>query len=166
MSRLLYKIKIDWKQNVDLSSSHAMLLYQRANTAAGMAILEDVSDRFRNEGAPPQRWEPLKPATIRSRRQGKNRAGNAGLSTARILQDTGTLAKSMQVGERGNVFNANAKSVTVGTRIIYAAVHQFGYRNIPKRQFIYSPADIPTLREDIEGIYMSILRAYIQGSTP
>ncbi len=165
MSKLLYKIKIDWNQNVDLSSAHAMWLYQRANTAAGLAIVEDVNRRFQNEGAPPQKWKPLKPATIRNRIQGNKKSN---LPTARILQDKSNLAKSIQMGQLGNVFKANAKSVTVGTRIIYAAVHQFGYKkkNIPQRQFIYSPNDIPALQEDVNDIYMSILKAYIQGNNP
>lgn len=163
MSKLLYKININWNQNVDLSSARAMWLYQRANTAAGMAIVEDVNRRFQNEGAPPQRWKPLKPATLQNRRQGNKRSN---LPTARILQDTGTLSMSMQLGQPGNVFTANSQKVTVGTRIVYAAVHQFGYKTIPQRQFIYSPDDIPSLREDVNDLYTRILSAYIQGNNP
>ncbi len=163
-SPLQYSIKVVWDQNIDLSTPRAAKLLQRANKAAGMAILEDASRRFQNEGSPPEKWKPLSPITIQRRRQGKNNAGNANLPVARILQDTGTLAKSMLEGSKDNHFDANSTRVIVGTKVKYAAPHQFGYRHIPQRQFFYSPEDLPPLRKDIQEIYETICREFINGS--
>ena len=163
LSELKYSVKINWKNNVDLSSLRAARLFQRANAAAGMAIVQDVSDRFRNEGAPPAKWAPLQPATIRARTQGKKKKSNAHLPVAKILQDSGDLAKSIQKGDKNNVTEVDSLHVLVGTRLKYGAVHQFGYsdRNIPQRQYIYPPDEIPELKKDIDEIYNTILKDYI-----
>ncbi len=160
-----YHIKIQWDQTVDLSTARALYLFQRANAAAGLAILEDVSHRFSTEGAPPTRWKALNATTIRRRTEGTSRPGNRHLPGTRILQDSGTLARSMQDGRPGNVFNANPKRVLVGTNIIYAAVHQFGYsaRNIPQRKFIYSPKEVPSLKREIDDVYYTMLKGYVIG---
>lgn len=160
-----YKIKIEWNQSIDLSQARALYLFQRANTAAGLAVLEDVSHRFSTEGAPPKRWTALKAATIRRRTEGTKRTGNRHLPGTRILQDSGTLARSLQDGQRGNVFKSSPKSVLVGTNIVYAGVHQFGYstRNIPQRKFIYGPKEVPSLNRELNDIYYTMLKSYVIG---
>jgi len=57
-----------------------------------------------------------------------------------ILQDTGKLKRSIAV------LSINDKEVTVGTRLEYAPIHQFGGRNeegryVPKREFLFWSPD-------------------------
>lgn len=59
-------------------------------------------------------WKPLKPATLRARRQG--RGGGA----PQILRDTGVLQNSISSRRTGPLV------VEIGTTTPYAAIHQFG----------------------------------------
>jgi phage virion morphogenesis protein len=78
----------------------------------GQTLVTQADLGFRAEkdpwGTP---WKKLKAATLRARR-GRRKG-------AKILRDTGRLAGSIN-------YRATADSVTVGTNVIYAAIHQFG----------------------------------------
>jgi phage virion morphogenesis protein len=76
--------------------------------AAG--IMHDaVEENFEEEGRP--KWKSLAASTLRQRaKEG---------STGKILQRRGNLARSI-------TRHADAESATVGTNLVYAAIHQLG----------------------------------------
>lgn len=88
---------------------------------AGIYVLRQSDLSFAKERQPNgAKWTQLKESTKKKRRKGKKSHGE------RILQDTGTLRNSVSVGQQGNVFRSDSKSVEVGTNVPYANVHQFG----------------------------------------
>lgn len=82
----------------------------------------DVIGHFSATEGPDGKWDPLKPATILSRKHGGTKP----------LQDTGLLRQS----NRYRVLKAEAH---VYNDAKYAGVHNYGYakKNIPKRQFMW-----------------------------
>ena len=88
-------------------------------------MYKSVADNFRSEGRP-KAWAPLKPSTLAGRRQGPK----ASLGAGRILQDTGRLRMSVEHGPptRGAVSYYSSMAVEFGTRLAYAAAHQFGLK--------------------------------------
>lgn len=121
-----------------------------ANRLVGLIILRDIGKRFDNQGAPPAKWVDLKEETIKRRRKGKKTGRGV-----RILIDDGTLKRSFMPGDKNNLYATDANNVVVGTKLIYAAPHQFGFKklNIPARPMVYSPADLPELQKQIIAIY-------------
>jgi phage gpG-like protein len=83
-------------------------------TEAKVIMFSDIQRHFQNEESPDGKWEPI-----------KYRKGE-------ILQDTGRLRASIAA------ISSN-KGAEVGTNMIYAPTHQFGYgkKNIPQRIFIW-----------------------------
>jgi phage virion morphogenesis protein len=79
------------------------------------AVQTMVADAFREQGRPGEPWVELSEKTLARRRKGK-KASNSD----RILQDTGRLKQSVQVGKAG------PHSYEVGSNELYARVHQFG----------------------------------------
>ena len=68
------------------------------------------------------KWAPLAPSTIRE----KQRLGYGAMP---IMWRTGALAESLtDKGAAGNVFQAGADYVVVGSTLFYAKYHQFGSR--------------------------------------
>ena len=116
------------------------------NPAPAMRTIANILDRsvkasFRAEGRP-EKWRPLSPRTANAIRQGYRtrtrqlKGGGTMMSSsvkrrgyAHILRDTGRLIQSIQT--RSGMFSAE-----VGTKLDYAAQHQYGTRRIPKRTFI------------------------------
>jgi phage virion morphogenesis protein len=80
----------------------------------GASMLVSIRRTFRGEGSPAGSWAPLAPSTIRS--YGKAAIGH------KLLVRKGTLLNSIGV-------QAQESSVTIGTNLKYAAVHQFGSRD-------------------------------------
>ena len=144
---------------VDDAQVKAMLgaLAQRAGNLApvmreiGQTLKNDALANFKDQHAPDGTpWQPLSMATKLARahrlsggkgirtKKGAIRAGAQRIiSSARILLDTGVLHNSITVQE------VTPSSVTVGSRIAYAAIHQFGGKagrgrkvTIPARPFI------------------------------
>lgn len=75
-----------------------------------------IARNFISQGRP-ARWVPLKQSTIAARR--KRGAG------AKILRDTGRLMQSLGPFQ---VIREAGRAFEFGTRVAYAAVHQFGFR--------------------------------------
>lgn len=113
----------------------------------GAHLRSEAVDNFKEQRSPDgQAWRPLSAASILSRARqcapksfAKRRAQTIArfASGAQALLNTGALRNSIQVQE------VTATSVTVGTRLAYAAIHQFGGmagRNrkvrIPARPFV------------------------------
>jgi len=79
--------------------------------------------QFQRGGDPT--WQPLTPSTIKRRRRGP------GAGSPKVLRDTGLLMRSWGGGP-GKIKEAKPHELTVGTRVSYAAAHQFG-RGVPIR---------------------------------
>lgn len=80
-----------------------------------------IDDNFRGEGKlSVGGWGPLKAATIARRRKG----------SSQILQDTGRLKGSFDTLDIGDTY------VVVGSRLRYAATHNFGRGSIPARRML------------------------------
>lgn len=101
---------------------------------AGAILRNDALDNFKAQRAPDGTpWAPLKRATLAARRKGKG-AGNA-----QILRDTGVLMNSIGSSGGYGIHQLTPTSVTIGTRVPYAAIHQnggtinFGARSIRVR---------------------------------
>ena len=89
-------------------------------TALGMMLMRSVDKQFRAQGSRfGEGWTPLKPKT-------KYRRRKSGLG-AQILLDRGTLQKSVtQQGAPGNIYKLEPLSLTLGSNLRYANIHQFG----------------------------------------
>lgn len=101
---------------------------------SGVYMEGAVGKRFRS--AP---WKPLSPNTIKRhpRREG-----------GKPLNDTGRLKRSVtsQV-----VKKVSARKLEYGTNLVYAGVHNFGYKQIPKREFLFfSPQDERAIKRIFE----------------
>ena len=122
-------------------------------------IIKSTADNFR-AGGRPDKWEPLKPATLLARtRKGKStiRVKSSGgrrspvvLATDQpILQATGTLRNSIiSAAAEGHVEKIDRNSLEIGTNLDYARAHNFGVskNNLPARPYIFFQ------KEDIENI--------------
>lgn len=81
---------------------------------AGQTLVTLADLAFRNQQDPWGRaWQRLAASTLKRRRKGPGRGAG------QILRDTGRLQNSIS-------YRADAHSVTVGTNVVYAAIHQFG----------------------------------------
>ena len=107
------EIKIDDKEIQQLLKkliAKAENLRPLMKNIAGI-MMDSVEENFEKEGRP-EKWEALKPSTIKQRTK-------KGYYPGKILQMRGELAASIT-----STYNDN--SSTVGTNKVYAAIHQFG----------------------------------------
>lgn len=90
-----------------------------------LAMMKDVSEHFTNEKGESGHWRPLSEITLKRRKKGgKSKYGD------RILRDSGTLWRSIGA-------DAGKDFMEVGSTIPYAAVHNYGYKKIPQRDFLW-----------------------------
>jgi len=89
-----------------------------------------VMEAFREEGKP-DKWEPLKPATITRRRVGKRNIPRR----VRILQDTGQLRNSATSPAGAGYVDIQPRHMTVGSRLRYAGFHHTGTKFMAQRRF-------------------------------
>ena len=83
-----------------------------------------IKECFDKEQSPDgQKWQPLSPARVKQRMK-KHKTGSM-----KILQDTGELRRSVR-------YEATNQRVAIGSKLVYAATHQFGRGNIPARPFL------------------------------
>ncbi|MGA9768277.1 MAG: phage virion morphogenesis protein [Blastocatellia bacterium] len=83
--------------------------------AAGTYMLGSIEKNFQQQGRP-KKWDPLSPRTIAGRRKGRRKKGGP-----KILIDTARLKNSMSVKL------VAGPGVAVGTNVVYAPRHHFGY---------------------------------------
>ncbi len=118
-------------------------------------ILQDaVEQNFEEQGRP--KWESLGAATLKLK-------AKRGKTTPKILQDTGRLAASITA-------RYDADSATVGTNVLYAAIHQFGGQagrghkvTIPARPYLPITPD-GHLANGLDDEITSILRGAIENA--
>lgn len=89
-------------------------------------MADEVEENFEQQGRP--QWLGLSPATLKNRARGKKGGGSA-----KILQDSGQLASSIQSRSDGD-------TAAVGTNKVYAAMMHFGGK---KSEFPHLWGDIP-----------------------
>jgi phage gpG-like protein len=85
---------------------------------------KECMKHFEEERGPEGKWEPLKPVTLARRRKGPHGG------SAKILQDTGRLRASI-------LFRGFKNKALVFTNMIYGAVHQMGFKQIPARPYLW-----------------------------
>ncbi|MCX6062221.1 MAG: phage virion morphogenesis protein [Campylobacterales bacterium] len=106
----------------------------------GNMILNDIDETFEAEGKP--KWIQLSRTTLRLgyTNMGKSKSKGTHLKNGKtsrgfekyiadrmILQKSRHLRNSItRIGSDGNIFKVSNDSVTVGTNLKYAAIHQFG----------------------------------------
>lgn len=106
-------------------------------------MYRDVMDHFDKEMGPQSKWKQLSPITIENRRKGKGRGSD------KILQDTGLLRASIKP-------NNTKDSASVGTNLNYAEKHQYGYKNIPQRKFLWlSKAVLDLITKKVGKFYIA-----------
>lgn len=105
-----------------------------AHRAAGSQYLGFIRKRFRSASAGDGTWTRLAPSTVRQK----------GGPTP-ILRDTGRLYASLLPGDPDCVFQPFPGGIRIGSRVPYAAYHQSGTADIPRRT-IFVPADADTLK--------------------
>lgn len=107
---------------------------------AGNEALQIIAEKFRAEGPG---WAPLAKSTIQRRR-------NKG--APKILQDTGKLRNSITAPQSsaGGVYQLSEHALVIGSNLVYAAIHQFGWPaskkhpppTIPARPYLPTPDEL------------------------
>ena len=121
-------------------SSRRIKIFQPPLTDSGKLMVKSVDRNFAEQGRP-RRWARLSPTTLRMRR-------SSGNNSARILQSTGALRRSIRFRLVGGT------SVEVGTNKTYGAYHQAGYvggfgnRKVPARPFlVFQKVDVTRIQD-------------------
>lgn len=133
--------------------------------AAAQVVRNDAMEAFASSRSPSgETWKPLKAGSILSRAyrhagrgMRKDRAGTlARFADAKPLLDTGALRNSVQVVSVGR------DEAVIGSRLPYAAIHQFGGKagrgrkaSIPARPFL-------GLSEAGKGDLLDIVHGYLR----
>jgi len=103
---------------------------ERPMRVAGEIAVRSIHKNFEEQGRP-QRWTPLSPRTLASRRRGRGRGG------VKILTDKGLMKAAVHadlVSEGGEA------AVKVGLKKVQAARHHFGYSGGKGRGHSKTPA--------------------------
>lgn len=96
---------------IALDTSHT----EKPLRAAGAYMLGSIEKNFQEQGRP-KRWDPLSPRTIAGRRKGRRKKGGP-----KILINSARLKNSMSVKL------VEGPAAAVGTNVVYAPRHHFGY---------------------------------------
>lgn len=104
----------------------------------------DIIDHFAREEGPDGRWK--KRASSTQQRYARIMRGelrpptgiarNAFNPSNKLLQLTGNLRQSL-IPSRGGARKREKNTVELFTPVVYAGVHQYGYKNIPARPFMW-----------------------------
>lgn len=124
------------KQLQRLESGIRQRWWQEYAGAAQLLVEREQRRRFSEQRAPDgTAWAPLSPLTLalsqgqarQKVRSGKQRTARVRRTgSSRILTDTGLLMRSVTTGGAGAVRRRTGSAIEVGTRVPYAAAHQFG----------------------------------------
>lgn len=113
----------DGIENIKARLKGVLAAKKDALKAAGVAVLTNAQQTITNGG---DGWQPW------SKNYKPKRAHQ-------MLWDTGTLLRSLTVGDANNIFDQeNDNTIIVGSNVKYAAAQNFGYspRNLPARPFL------------------------------
>lgn len=123
--------------------------HQKMLKMVGLEQMQWIDKNFEDQGTEGA-WKQLSDATKMARRKGKKKRLGV-----KILMDTGTLRKSF-TSPRG-ILKRGYNFITIGTRLEYAATHEYGNtsRGIPQRKIL--PKD-----KTAESLAANILKAYLE----
>ena len=116
----------------------------------GEVVLGAVEDRFQAQGEPTG-WPGLADST-KAQRRGEGDA-------ARMLQDNGILKGSITAEKKAGYYEERSSDeLTIGTNVVYAAIHNFGGQagrgrmtTIPQREFTNMlPEDVDEIAATID----------------
>jgi len=107
-------------ENIQKMASQALSRRDLAARAVGDAHLKKTFQRFKSNKV---QGPPLKAATIKRKK-----------SSVKLV-DTSRLARSIRFRTMTGL------SMMWFTNVIYAGVHQYGYKNIPQRKFLFFTTD-------------------------
>ena len=114
----------------------------------GMELESRISGRFESRTDPAGRgWAPWAQSTVETYPDGGNR---------RLLDRYGDMLASLS-------HQANANSVRIGFGQPYAAFHEFGTTDMPRRGLLFADPDAGTLGEDDQDAVMDILGVWLDG---
>ncbi len=148
------QLQIDLTGTQQLTDALERLGSRAANTKhlheiAATVVLETTEDNFSSESWMGKPWAPWSAATHARRSGGKK------------LQDSGHLAGSI-------TSVATASEASIGTNLVYAAIHQFGGRAgrgrrsvIPARPFL--PIEEGALAGKVEDTIIDEMVGYLEG---
>ncbi|NUN13490.1 MAG: phage virion morphogenesis protein [Myxococcales bacterium] len=124
-----------WKQAERKLAKLAFLDLQELHEELGEYMIAETRRRFR-EGIEPggAKWPKLKSAGIKRGADGRFVEGSGKKNNRKPLLKTGRLRNSV-------TYRATSDKVEVGTNVVYAARHNFGYRKgkrvlTPRRQYL------------------------------
>lgn len=114
----------------------------------GMELESRISGRFESRTDPAGRaWAPWAQSTLETYPDGGNR---------RLLDRYGDMLASLS-------HQANADSVRIGFGQPYAAFHEFGTTDMPRRGLLFADPDAGTLGEGDQDAVMDILGVWLNG---
>lgn len=114
----------------------------------GMELESRISGRFESRTDPAGRaWAPWAQSTVETYPDGGNR---------RLLDRYGDMLASLS-------HQANADSVRIGFGQPYAAFHEFGTTDMPRRGLLFADPDAGTLGEGDQDAVMDILGVWLNG---
>lgn len=114
-----------FQQKISKSSG----LYDQMLNGLGIQATRNIEQHFIDaRGSKGTAWAPLKPSTLEAR--ARRTAGRPGNKFGPVpLRDTGEMSK-INHQRRG-------AGVKVGTQTDYGSFHNFGFKNVPKREWAY-----------------------------
>ena len=105
---------------------------------------KDIVQHFRDEEGSEGKWPPRSDRTNEMYdRINKGKGKNAGSyrSSNKLLQLTGKLRSSLLYGEErannSSVTNHGQYAISIFSNVKYAGVHNYGYKNIPQREYLW-----------------------------
>lgn len=114
----------------------------------GMELESRISGRFESRTDPAGRaWAPWAQSTVETYPDGGNR---------RLLDRYGDMLASLS-------HQANADSVRIGFGQPYAAFHEFGTTDMPRRGLLFADPDAGTLGDGDQDAVMDILGVWLDG---
>ena len=131
----MIKFKVDMKPLQKQLNGKTLKASQTVTGIIGSDMKKEVEMRFRTErGTDGSPWQPLKYRSLiakYNRGLRKSQGKKAVRGRSKILQDTGTLKRSITMRH-------DNREAAVGTNIKYAKVHNFGFgkKNIPARPYM------------------------------
>lgn len=161
MSGSVIEVKIDDREVRDLLSRIAAKTgnLTPAMKTIGEIVLRSVKENFR-QGGRPEKWKPLSQRTLHSVAGGKKgykKSGGLRAGSIRRLKDRKILIASKRLMDSIS-YKEEKDKVTIGTDVVYAALHQFGGKagrgkkiNVPARPFLMvQEEDWPAIKEALE----------------
>lgn len=132
----------------------------RPMDSIGNALETNVRERFQTRTDPQGKaWAPWAASTLENYPfPGASAAAKEGPGSGRLLDRYGTMLNLLS-------YRADSTSVRIGFASEYAAYHEWGTENMPRRGMLFADPDAGTLGEDDEATVLDILEIWLSGLT-